>query len=147
MSYSRKQIDFEVVHTRNYSQDIFVYCYHLQTSFAKVMFSQASVILLTGGGLPQCMLGYTPLGADTPQSRHPQSRHPPSRHPPEQTPQVQTPPRADTPLPQSRHLPPQSRHPPGADSPPPQSMLEDAEIRSKRGQYASYWNAILLYLC
>ena len=33
---------------------------------AKVMFLQVSVILLTGGCLPQCMLGY-----------HPQSRPPP----------------------------------------------------------------------
>ena len=29
-----------------------------------------------GRGLPQCMLGYTPPGADTPWSRYPQSRHP-----------------------------------------------------------------------
>ena len=46
--------------------------YRLQRSWGKVMFSQASVILLTAGCLPQCMLGYTPpgnrhpLGADTP---------------------------------------------------------------------------------
>ena len=32
---------------------------------AKVMFLLVSVILLMGGGLPQCMLGYPP-GADTP---------------------------------------------------------------------------------
>ena len=83
------------------------------------MFSQACVILFTGGCLPQCMLGYhTPLEqtppprADTP----PGSRHPPG---------------ADTP-PWSRH-PPRSRHPPpGADNPTPppppsprQSMLGD----------------------
>ena len=47
-----------------------------------------------GGGLPQCMLGYTPLGsrhiweADTPQSRHPLEAD---------NPQKQTPPEADTP--------------------------------------------------
>ena len=52
--------------------------YQPQRSWAKVMFLQVSVILPTGGCLPQCMLGYhtlpgadTPLGADTPQSRHP----------------------------------------------------------------------------
>ena len=46
------------------------------------------------GGLPQCMLGYTP------------PRPPPSRH---------TPPKEQT-LPQSRH-PLESRHPPEADTP------------------------------
>ena len=35
---------------------------------AKVMFLQLCVILFTGGGLPQCMLGYHPL---------------PRRHPPQ----------------------------------------------------------------
>ena len=44
---------------------------------AKVMFLLVSMILSTGGCLPQCMLGYHPPGADTPQSRPPrQSRHP-----------------------------------------------------------------------
>ena len=48
--------------------------------WAKVMFLQASVILLTGGGVPQCMLGYPhPPQADTPRSRHPPPRN---RHPP-----------------------------------------------------------------
>ena len=49
-----------------------------------VMFLLVSVILLTGGGcLPQCMLGYHPLGADPPGSRHPLgSRHPPGSRPP-----------------------------------------------------------------
>ena len=88
------------------------------------MFSQACVILFTGGCLPQCMLGYcTPPGADTP---HPadaplgadtleEQTHPPgadtpgSRHPLEQT----SPPGADTP------------HPPQEQTPPAQSMLGD----------------------
>ena len=73
--------------------------YRPQRSWGKVMFSQACVILFTGGCLPQCMLGYyTPLGnRHPPQSRHsPQSRHPPSR--------------ADTPLPCCRH--PQEQTPP-----------------------------------
>ena len=34
--------------------------YRPQRSWGKVIFSQASVILFTGGGLPQCMLGYHP---------------------------------------------------------------------------------------
>ena len=45
------------------------YCYHYrpQRSWGKVIFSQASVILFTGGGLPQCMLGYhTPWQEDPP---------------------------------------------------------------------------------
>ena len=79
------------------------------------MFLQVSVILLTGGCLPQCMLGYTPweqtptpradtpTRADTPRNRQPPNRHPPgadtpqSRHSLEQTPPEQTPPGADTP--------------------------------------------------
>ena len=52
------------------------------------------------GGLPQCMLGYPPLGAGTPQSRHP--------------------PRDEAPLPLGPGAPP------GPGSPPPQqSMLGD----------------------
>ena len=122
--------------------------YRPQRSWGKVMFSQASVILLTGGGcLPQSMLRY-----HTPQSRHPSpgSRHPQSRHPPEQTPPGQTPPQEQTPPwehtppqeqtpPRSRHpqeqtsqsrppweqTPPRSRHPPGADTLPAQSMPGD----------------------
>ena len=74
-----------------------------------------------------------PPGADTP----PGSNH----HPPwEQTP----PPGADTPmkqtpLPGSRHAPEQT-HTPGADPPQHRACWE---IWSTRGQYASYWNAIL----
>ena len=52
------------------------------TKWGKVIFSQASVILLTGvRGLPQCMLGYHP----------PRSRHPPGADPPEQTPRTRPP--------------------------------------------------------
>ena len=102
------------------------------------MFLQASVILLTGGR------GYlTPPGSRPPRSRHPpqsrppQSRHslameadtPCSRHPPEQTP------------PQSRHPPPPEQTPRSRNPPTPRVCCE---IRSTRGRYASYWNAILL---
>ena len=84
---------------RNGCKPLVKYClynYRPQRSWGKVMFSQACVILFTGGGLPQCMLGYqppgpgTPLGLGTPpRTRHPQhppgSRHPPrTRHPPDQ---------------------------------------------------------------
>ena len=76
---------------------------------AKVIFLHLSVILFTGGGLPQCMLGCPPRGsrhppgADTPREQTP----PGSRHnPPEQSPSWnQTPPGTDT-------------TPPGADTPP-----------------------------
>ena len=87
-------------------------CYRPQRSWGKVIFSQASVILLTGGGLSQWMLGYHPL----------RSRHPPG----------------------SRHCPPQR-----ADTPPPNTPPQCRacwEIRSTRGRYASYWNAILFVL-
>ena len=84
------------------------------------MFLQLSVILFTGG-LPQCMLGYHPPEADTPQKQ----ALPGSRHPPE----------ADT--------PPEAGNPPEAGTP-----LRSAcwEMRSTGGRCASYWNAILLLL-
>ena len=55
-----------------------------QRSWGKVTFSQASVILLTGGGgLPQCMLGYPPREQTPPPgSRHQPTHSPESRHPP-----------------------------------------------------------------
>ena len=91
------------------------YFYRPQLSWAKVMFLQVCVILFTGGGLPQYMLGYhiPPLGADT--------------SPVADTPQSRQPPRAG--------IPPGSRPPREADS----------GIRSTSGRYASYWNAFLLY--
>ena len=126
-----------------------MYHYRPQRSWGKVMFSQASVILLTGGCLPQCMLGYTPR-EQTPPGGHPpqippQSRPPRSRHRWEQTPPYRNrhyPMGADPPpdTPRSRHPPkqtrPRSRHPPRADTPweqtppleqtpSPQSMLGD----------------------
>ena len=52
--------------------------YRPQRSFGKVMFSQVSVILFTGG---LCVCG-----------RHPPGRHPLGRHPTGQTPPGQTPP-------------------------------------------------------
>ena len=70
------------------------------------MFLQASVILSTGG-LPQCMLRYhTPPGPSTPQTRHPTDQEPPWGQAP----------------PQTRHHTDQA--PPQAD-PPAQSMLGD----------------------
>ena len=135
--------------------------YRPQRSWAKVMFLQASVILSTGGCLPQCMLGYTPPwsrhpssrsrhppgadppgadthppGADTPQSRHPLRSSPLEQTPPpSRPPWEQTPPGADTP---SGADPPRE-----ADTPPPEA---DSGIRSTSGRYASYWNAFLLII-
>ena len=74
-----------------------------QRSWGKVMFLQVSVILLTGGCLPQCMLGYPP-GADTPLDQvHPArpGTPPGSRHPPDQVQPL------DQVHPQTRHT-----HPP-----------------------------------
>ena len=100
------------------------------------MFSQACVILFTGGEcLPQCMLGDTPPPQQTPWSRHslgvdaPQSRD---------TPLEQTPPREQTPPEQT---PPWGGDPPREQTPP--HCRACWEIWSTRGQYASYWNAIL----
>ena len=54
------------------------------------MLLHLSVILFTGGCLPQCMLGYTPLQADTPRADTPWADTPwtdtPRQTPPWQTP-------------------------------------------------------------
>ena len=71
------------------------------------------------GGLPQCMLGYHPH----PRRRPLRTRHPPGPAPPDQAPH----PQEET---------PGTRHPPT----PHRACWE---IRSTRGWYASYWNAIL----
>ena len=76
--------------------------YRPQRSWAKVMFLQASVILLMGGCLPHYPREQTP----------PRSRHPPGAD----TPQEQTPHREQTlPLEQT---PPRSRHPPPEEQTP-----------------------------
>ena len=89
------------------------------------MFLQACVILFTGRGLAQCMLGY----------------HPPPPH------QEQATPPGAEPLEQA---PPLGADPPGADPPelaPPRSRPPHCracwEIRSTHGRYAFYWNGIL----
>ena len=103
--------------------------YRPQRSMGKVMFSQACVILFTGGGvcLSACW-DTTPPRADTPSgSRHsPGADTPPGRHPPEQSPHRADPPEQTPP----EQTPPGSRHPPGRTC---------WEIRS-------YWNAILSIL-
>ena len=102
---------------------VLICCYRPQRSWGKVIFSQASVILLMGCVCSRGWCGAdTPLEqthpleqtsptradtpradtprADTPRSRHPCEQTPPwSRHPQEQTPPwEQTPPGAGTPL-------------------------------------------------
>ena len=94
-------------------------CYQLQRSWAKAIFSQASV---HRDGLPQCMLGYAPPGPDlywdqTPQTRHPPDQTPWTRHPQEQTPPT---PRPDTLWEQTLPGP----DPPRADPTPPGSRLQ-----------------------
>ena len=69
------------------------YChYHPQRSCGKVIFSQASVILSTGGCVSQHELGQTPPSrADTPQSDTPSGRHTPTpQSPPPRPPLQQT---------------------------------------------------------
>ena len=44
---------------------------------AKVIFLHLSVILFTGGGLPQCMLGCPPCQGDPPEGGTPLPRRPP----------------------------------------------------------------------
>ena len=73
---------------------------------------------------------------------HPLEQTPPtSRHSPEQTPPGADPPEQTSPQEQT---PPWSRHPPRADTPPPGSRA-CLGIRSTRGWYSSYWNAILFF--
>ena len=86
-----------------------MYFYRPQRSWGKVMFLQASVILLTGGMSASVHAGIPhPPGADPPQDQTPHplgADTPQNRHPPEQT-------------------PPGSRHPPGADAPPGETPRE-----------------------
>ena len=108
--------------------------YRPQRSWAKVMFLQASVILLTWGCLPQCMLGYPT------RSRHPPEQTPWEETPPlEQTPREQTPPRADTPQADTPEQTPTEQTPRSGHTP----QEADSSIRSTSGRYASYWNAFL----
>ena len=90
-------------------------------AWGKVIFLHLFVILFTGGGLPQCMVGYHPH-----RSRHPPLQTPPpgSRHQPLE---------ADT-------CPQEQTHPLGAGTPHSRVCWE---ILSTSGQYSSYWNAIL----
>ena len=98
------------------SLDLMENYYRPQRSWAKVMFLQASVILSTGGSLPQCMLGCQPPSRpgrppwtrQTPPGpgRHPRTRQTPprpGRHPPDQ---------ADTPWTRQTASPRSGRHPP-----------------------------------
>ena len=73
----------------NCSLDIYYY-YRPQRSWGKVVFSQASVILLTGGGVSASVHAGIP---HTPQSDTPLDQTPPSRHPLDQTPPGADPPK------------------------------------------------------
>ena len=76
---------------------------------AKVIFLHLFVILFRGGCLPQCMLGYHPLGADTPWSRHPPRVDTSLEQAP---PWNQTPPRTRyTPSPRTKYTPPGKQTP------------------------------------
>ena len=108
--------------------------YRPQRSWAKVMFLQASVILLTGGVSASVHAGIhppweqtLPPKADTPWSRQPPKADTPPSRPPE----------ADTP--QTRHPRPD---PPEADTHPPWDQTPPW-IQSTSSRYASYWNAFL----
>ena len=57
--------------------DIKVPFYRLQRICEGYVFT--CVCLSTGGGLPQCILGYRPPGAGTPQNRHPPEQATPSK--------------------------------------------------------------------
>ena len=144
--------------------------YRPQRSWGKVIFLQASVILLTGG----CLTRQTPKGqtppvrpippgqtpqvrppwADTPRSDAPRTKYIPPRtkYTPQTKyiPRLSTPPRSD---PLGRHPPrsdtyPRTKYIPPALSTPPRTkytprLSTPPEIWSTHGRYASYWNAFL----
>ena len=117
-------------------------------------------VCLSTGRVPDQVPPQTryPPGADTPPEQTPPSpgsrHHPPDKvHPQEQTPPRRRPPRSRHPLlantPRSRH-PREQTHPP--EQTPPREQTPSLcracwEIRSMRGRYASYWNAILFFQC
>ena len=92
-----------------------LYYYRPQRSWAKVIFSQASVCPQGGGVSASVHAGIYPPGADPP-DQTPWSRHPPGADPPEQTPPRADPPGADPP--RSRPLWEQTPTPLGADTIP-----------------------------
>ena len=145
------RVVFELVHYCVSENKLLIrFNYRPQRSWAKVMFLQASIILLTGGVSASVHAGipppgnHTPPGADTPPGPDtPGIRHPPgTRHPRDQTPpRADThPPGADPPGPDTH---PQSTHPPQSTPPPPG---KDSGIRSTTGRYASYWNVFLFIM-
>ena len=135
-----------------------------------VIFLHLSVILFTGGVLPQCMLGcHPPEQTPPPQTTYPrlctpQTTYPPDYIPPRLcTPQTTYPPGLHTP---QTTYPPQTMYPNGLCIPldyvpprlrtpqttypldyilrtPPPPRAADSSIRSTSGRYASYWNAFL----
>ena len=104
----------------------------VRNEVAKVKFLHLSVILFTEVVCLSACWESTPLGADTPQTRHPPHRswHPlgadtsPDRvhHPGAGTPQEQTP-------------SPHTRQPPGADTPPP-DMATVADATHPTGMHS-----------
>ena len=97
--------------------------------WGKVIFLHLSVILFTGGGLRNCMLGYTttPLGADTLPTPQQQTTGTRGRHPPG----VDNPPGT------------RGRHPPGTRTRYTPHCSACWEIRETSGRYSSHWNAFL----
>ena len=65
--------NYTTIYCANLTRKRLLLClfYRPQTKFAKVMFLHLSVShsVHRGGCLPQCILGYTPLGADTPREQ------------------------------------------------------------------------------
>ena len=121
--------------------------YRPQRNWGKVIFSQACVILFTGG----CVLSQHALRQTPPWVRHPtQSDTPQTKYIPgtkytppgtKYTPTVRHPPQSDKPPKLS--TPPGLSTPLGLSTPPGTKYTAPSEIRSMSGRYASYWNAKL----
>ena len=100
------------------------------------MFLHLSIILFTGGGLPQCMLGY-----HHPREAHPPGGTPPRKHPP---PEAHNPLRSKPPSPGS--TPPWEAPPPHREAHTPPGSTPPPRDGCCGGRYASYCNALLFLI-
>ena len=111
--------------------------------WGKVIFLHLFVILFTGGGRPQCMLG-CPLGP----GRHPLDHAPPgTMHPPDQVDTLLGPGRP----PGTMH-PPRTMHPPGPGRPPqeqadPPGPGRHPPAQSMLGNTVNAWVVRILLEC
>ena len=130
-------LHFRRLYTASYSmrgKEVKAFSTHLFITARKRIFLHLSVILFTGGGSASVHAGIPPQPPPPGPCTHPPldhaPTHPSTMHPP----------------PQNAPTPPDHTPTPPTMQPPPRHRA-CWEIRSTRGRYASYWNAILFGLC